>query len=126
MLRTGRMISASAGSDGSVVEAPGAAAPGVGPVLSGNEPWSSSSATGVPRFLQCDHDATVIGGALDAAVASGGQPYPALETALRQLEAMDDGRPHFRGEDPVSRKHEVAPVDDGFDLLGIDPGEGDE
>src|SRR5262245_19710992 len=71
ILRTGTMISASAGSGG-VTRA-------------------CSSAMACLHFQQSDHQTAIRRRAPDVAIAAGRQPYAALEPSLRQLDAMDDG-----------------------------------
>src|SRR6202451_4230202 len=100
VLRTGTMISASAGNGG---KAPP-------PVPS----FAITSATSSPHFLQCNHQTTGGSGAAYRAVAAGRQPQPAVEPPLWQFEPMDDGRAQFRRQDTGSRDHEIAVLDHGF------------
>ncbi len=121
VLRTGTMISASGGSGGRarrrrVVRAP--ARPASAMLLSGLHDLVVSH--GRPRFLQCDQQTAVAGRALDGAVAPGRQPHAPLEPSLRQLEAVDDGRPHLRRQHAGAGEHQVVAVDRGFDAVRID------
>src|ERR1700722_16431238 len=100
VLRTGTMISASAGNGGK--------APPPDPS------FASTSATSSPHFLQCNHQTTGGGGAAHCAVAAGRQPEPPVEPPLRQFEPVDDCRAQFHGQDTGSRDHQIAAFDYGL------------
>src|SRR5580704_19317014 len=116
VLRTGTMISASGGKGGSVT-APDAA-------------WFddniSASATIRPRFLQGNHQTSIDDRAAHATVMAGWQTQPAVEAALRQLQAMNDGGAEHRRIGARPADHKFAVVDDGFDAVGIDARQGDQ
>src|SRR5215471_9911852 len=107
VLRTGMMINASAGTGRAGGAAPCAA-------LSSDGPSNCISATQGPRFLQRDQETAVAGAAFDRAVAAARQPQAALEAALRELEAMDNGSAQLLRQHPRPSDDEVAAVEHCF------------
>src|ERR1700733_2861506 len=116
VLRTGTMMSASAGKGGNVVA----------PDPAWFDDNISASATMRSCFLQGDHQTSVDHSMAYAAVAAGRQSQPPIEAALRQLETMNDGGAERRRIGARSGNHQVAVVDDGFDTFRIDARQGDQ
>ena len=61
------------------------------------------SATVSTRFLECNQEAAITGGAADIVVSPGRQPHAALETALGKFKAMNNRGLQFRGKHANSR-----------------------
>src|SRR5208337_391129 len=116
MPRTGTMMSESGGSGG--VGAP--------PAFSSKAVAAAASAIGSPRFFQRDDEATVGRRSVNSAVAARWKPNSAFEPALRKLETVDRRGHEFRRVGPGPRNQEFALIDERFDLLEVDPRQGDE
>src|SRR5579863_10217529 len=114
--RTGTMIKASAGNGGS-------APPDASLASWASFACNSISATIIPCFLQRDHQTTGDGGAVDAAVAAGRQPYPAIEPALRQFEPVDRCGTQFRRQSARAGNDKFALLDDDLGVLDGDAGQ---
>src|SRR3984957_7362934 len=112
--RTGTMIRASGGNGGE-----GAAPRAV------SEPVAASAICG-PRFLQRYEHVAIGMRPVDGAVSSGRQMDAAFKSALRQLESVDDGGPHFLRIGSRSRDQQLAMVDDRLDLLEVDSRQSDQ
>src|SRR5579871_1858706 len=104
-LRTGTMMTASAGMAGKAVF---------------TVALVSTSATGASQLLECDDEAAVDVAALHVAVSPGRQPQAALEAALRQFEAMDFRAAELRRHAALADHDELAILDHGNDVLWID------
>ena len=104
MLRTGTMISASAGNGGSGCRRLARL------LLRQHFDFSHGSS----RFLQGDHQTAVGDGAAHAAVAPGRQPQPPVKAALRQFEPMNDGGAPGRPDTSRAGDDQIAVLDHGF------------
>src|SRR6476646_7967273 len=112
MSRTGMMAMASEGNGGRVAVCRSPDDP-VAPLV-------SISATCGLHFFQHHQQTTVGRGAANIVVAPVRQAQPALEAALRQLEAMDDGGRELGGKRPRTHEHELWTFDPGLDTIGVD------
>ena len=54
---------------------------------------------------------------------TGRKSHPPLEPALRQFETMNDGGLQFARQHACPGKNQLAIVDNGFDVLRVDPGQ---
>ena len=63
---------------------------------------------------------------MNGAVAAGRQTNAPFESALRQLETVDDRGPHLRRIGPISRDQQFALIDERLDLVEVDPGQSDQ
>ena len=63
---------------------------------------------------------------MNGAVAAGGKTNAPFESALRQLETVDDRGPHLRRIGPMSRDQQFALIDERLDLAEVDPGQSDQ
>src|SRR5215469_15889033 len=127
VLRTGTMMSASAGSGGKLVAAP-AGVLSVERVLSPGMPSSralmiTSSATARSSFGQSDEKAAIDTAPLHVAVAARGQAKPALEPAMRQLEPMNGGGQELWRQHAGAGDQEIAVLDRSHDVVGRNPGQ---
>src|SRR5580658_1774706 len=116
VLRTGTIISASAGKGGSVL------APSVESVFAS----ISTSATADPRFLQGDHQTTIDNGTAHRTVAASRQPQPPVKAPLRQFQPMNGRRAQGGRIGARPGNNQFAVLDDGFHLFGIDAWQGHE
>src|SRR5579871_5097662 len=116
VLRTGTMISASAGTGASVPAPPfGASFASI-----------SASATARTRFAEGDHEAAVGDRPARDAVTAGRQPQPPKETTLGQFQPVDDRGAQSARIAALAPDHQVAVLDDRLDLFGIDAGQRDQ
>ncbi len=115
VLRTGTMISASAGNGG---EAPLAARPAFGA-------FRLQPRFG-PAFCNVITRQPVDDGAAHRAVAPGRQPHPPVEPALRQLQPMNDRGAQFRRIGARSGDDEIAVLDHRLRAVGVDAGQRDQ
>src|ERR1700683_3155737 len=120
VLRTGTMISASAGKGGSVVVCP--PAPSAVPFFAS----ISFSATPRLRLLQSDHQAAVGDGAAHAAIAACRQAHAAVKAALRKFKPVNGGSPQHWRIGPCSGNYQIIILDHRLGLLGVDTGQGDQ
>src|SRR5579863_9567299 len=114
--RTGTMIKASAGNGGN-------APPDASLASWASFACNSISATIGPCFLQRDHQTSSDGGTIDAAVAAGRQPYPAIEPPLRQFEPVDRCGTQFRRQNPHAGNNKLALLDNHLGVLDGDAGQ---
>src|SRR5271165_7244797 len=114
MPRTGTMMSESGGSVCAL------------PAFSSKAVAAAVSAIGSPRFFQSHDQATVGRRTVHGAVAARRKLNSAFEPALRKLETVDRRGHEFRRVGPGPRNQEFALIDERFDLLEVDPRQGDE
>src|SRR5437588_4397088 len=98
MLRTGTMMSASAGTGGVPV--------GPLPGLSSAPSRNCISATQRSRLLQRDQKAAVAVGPTHRVIAPAWHPHAPLEATLRELKPMDDCRAQLARKHARARHHQ--------------------
>src|SRR5208337_49785 len=116
MPRTGTMMSASGGSGG--VGAPLA--------FCSEAVGSAASAIGGSRFFQRDRQAAMGSRPVNGAVAARWKLDPAFEAPLWKLETVNGGGLELRRIGPGPRNDQFALIDERFDLVEVDAGQGDE